>query len=76
MHKQWRFFFRRLSIPQALGARRQDVRLMSGTFHLDAHYLRAVPPVGIKAPADRVPAADDCEVYTSWTSESHVAGCR
>jgi cytochrome c553 len=39
-------------------------------------YLRAMPPVSIKVPVDRVPAADDCEVYTFWTSESHVAGCR
>lgn len=39
-------------------------------------YLRVLPPVDIKVPADRVPAADDCEVYTFWTSESHVAGCR
>lgn len=39
-------------------------------------YLRAMPPVSIKVPADRAPAADDCEVYTFWTSESHEAGCR
>ncbi len=39
-------------------------------------YLRALPPVSVKVPEDRVPAADDCEVYTFWTSASHVAGCR
>ncbi len=38
-------------------------------------YLRVLPPVSAKVPADRVPAADDCEVYTFWTSESHLAGC-
>jgi len=39
-------------------------------------YLRATPPVNNKVPPDRVPAADDCDVYTFWTSESHMAGCR
>lgn len=39
-------------------------------------YLRSIPSVNNKVPADRVPTADDCEVYTFWTSESHVAGCR
>ena len=39
-------------------------------------YLHAMPPVSIKVPADRVPAADDCELYTFWTSESHAPGCR
>jgi mono/diheme cytochrome c family protein len=39
-------------------------------------YLRATPPVNNKVPADRAPAADDCDVYTFWISESHVAGCR
>ena len=38
-------------------------------------YLRALPPVSTKVPSDRVPAADDCDVYTFWTSESHLAGC-
>jgi mono/diheme cytochrome c family protein len=39
-------------------------------------YLRAMPPVNNKVPPDRAPAADDCDVYTFWTSESHMAGCR
>jgi mono/diheme cytochrome c family protein len=38
-------------------------------------YLRALPPVKNKVPADRPPASDDCDVYTFWTAESHVAGC-
>jgi cytochrome c553 len=47
----------------------EDIRALIG-------YLRATPPVNNKVPADRAPAADDCDVYTFWTSESHVAGCR
>jgi hypothetical protein len=39
-------------------------------------YLRTLPPVHKKIPPDRPPAPDDCEVYTFWTSESLVAGCR
>jgi hypothetical protein len=39
-------------------------------------YLRALLPVSITVPTDRVPVADDCEVYTLWTPEGHVAGCR
>jgi mono/diheme cytochrome c family protein len=39
-------------------------------------FLRAMPPVNKRVPADRPPAADDCEVYTFWTSESHEPGCR
>jgi hypothetical protein len=39
-------------------------------------FLRAMPPVKNRVPADRAPAADDCEVYTFWTSESHEPGCR
>jgi len=39
-------------------------------------YLHTLPLVKNKIPADRPPAPDDCEVYTFWTSESHVAGCR
>src|SRR5207248_5210699 len=39
-------------------------------------YLRTLPPVTKKIPPDRPPAADDCDVYTFWTSESHTAGCR
>jgi mono/diheme cytochrome c family protein len=39
-------------------------------------YLRFLPPVRNKVPADRAPAADDCEVYTFWTAESHEPGCR
>ncbi len=39
-------------------------------------YLRTLPPVSKKIPPDRAPASDDCDVYTFWTSESHLAGCR
>jgi mono/diheme cytochrome c family protein len=39
-------------------------------------YLRLLPPIKKKIPSDRPPAADDCDVYTFWTSESHAAGCR
>jgi mono/diheme cytochrome c family protein len=39
-------------------------------------YLRALPPVRHRIPPDRPPAPDDCEVYTFWTSESHMPGCR
>jgi hypothetical protein len=33
-------FCKRMLTPQAPGARRQDVRLMSGTFQLDAQLIR------------------------------------
>jgi mono/diheme cytochrome c family protein len=39
-------------------------------------FLRVIPPVKHRVPADRAPAADDCTVYTFWTSESHEPGCR
>ncbi len=39
-------------------------------------YLRAIPPVTKAIPAARPPAADDCDVYTFWTTESWEAGCR
>jgi mono/diheme cytochrome c family protein len=39
-------------------------------------FLRVMPAVKRKIPADRPPAADDCEVYTFWTSESQEPGCR
>jgi len=38
-------------------------------------YVRVLPPVNKKIPADRPPAADDCEVYTFWTSVSETPGC-
>jgi mono/diheme cytochrome c family protein len=38
-------------------------------------YLRLLPPVKKKIPADRPPAADDCEVYTFWTMPSSGPGC-
>jgi len=38
-------------------------------------YLRAMPPVSNKVVPDRAPSADDCEVYTFWTSPSTVPGC-
>jgi mono/diheme cytochrome c family protein len=39
-------------------------------------FLRTMPPVKNRIPADRPPAPDDCAVYTFWTSESHEPGCR
>jgi mono/diheme cytochrome c family protein len=39
-------------------------------------FLRTMPAVKNKVPADRPPAPDDCEIYTFWTSESHEQGCR
>jgi mono/diheme cytochrome c family protein len=38
-------------------------------------YLRHIPAVHHAVPADRPPAADDCEIYTFWTSPSGVPGC-
>jgi mono/diheme cytochrome c family protein len=38
-------------------------------------FLRTMPAVKNKVPADRPPAPDDCEIYTFWTSESHEQGC-
>jgi mono/diheme cytochrome c family protein len=38
-------------------------------------YLRQLPPVRVKVPSDRPPAADDCTTYTFWISESHTPGC-
>ena len=37
-------------------------------------FLRTMPAVKNRVPADRAPAADDCAVYTFWTSESHEPG--
>jgi len=48
---------------------REDVRAVIA-------YLRALPSVRKTIPPDRAPAADDCDVYTFWTSESHAAGCQ
>lgn len=39
-------------------------------------YLRSMPPITNKVHPDRAPAADDCDVYTFWISESDVAGCQ
>jgi mono/diheme cytochrome c family protein len=39
-------------------------------------YLRTLPPVTKKIPADRPPAPDDCDTYTFWTSESTEYGCK
>jgi mono/diheme cytochrome c family protein len=39
-------------------------------------FLRTMPAVRNKVPADRPPAPDDCDVYTFWISESHQPGCR
>jgi mono/diheme cytochrome c family protein len=39
-------------------------------------YLRGLPPVRHAVPAVRLPAADDCVVYSFWITPSAVAGCR
>ncbi len=38
-------------------------------------YLRVIPPIRREIPTARAPAADDCTIYTFWTSESAVPGC-
>jgi mono/diheme cytochrome c family protein len=38
-------------------------------------YLRVLPQAHKQIPPDRAPAADDCDVYTFWTSTSRSAGC-
>ena len=47
----------------------EDLRAVIG-------FLRTMPAVRNKVPADRPPAPDDCDVYTFWVSESHEPGCR
>ncbi len=39
-------------------------------------YLRNIPPVRRQIPAARPPAADDCDIYTFWTTPSQTPGCR
>ena len=39
-------------------------------------YVRMLPPVKNKVPADRAPAPDDCDIYTFWTSASTTYGCK
>lgn len=39
-------------------------------------YLRVIPAVNKKIPADRPPAPDDCETYTFWTSNNNEYGCK
>ncbi len=39
-------------------------------------YLRVLPPVAARVPADRPPAPDDCEIYTFWTYRDLKPGCR
>jgi cytochrome c oxidase cbb3-type subunit 2 len=39
-------------------------------------YLRLMPPVAEKVPANRPPAADDCKVYTFWVHKTREPGCR
>ncbi len=39
-------------------------------------YLRSMPPIANRIPPDRTPAADDCDTYTFWISESRQPGCR
>ena len=46
----------------------QDLRAMIA-------YLRVLPPVEHPIPAARTPAADDCQKYTFWLTESTSPGC-
>jgi len=39
-------------------------------------YLRSMPPIANRISPDRAPAADDCDTYTFWISETREAGCR
>ena len=39
-------------------------------------YLRTLPPIAAKVPPHRLPAADDCNIYTFWTSRNLEPGCR
>ncbi len=39
-------------------------------------YLRALPPIAAKVPPHRLPAGDDCKIYTFWTSRNLEPGCR
>ncbi len=39
-------------------------------------YLRALPPIAAKVPPHRLPAPDDCKIYTFWTSRNLEPGCR
>jgi hypothetical protein len=38
-------------------------------------YLRLMPPVADKVPANRPPAADDCKVYTFFVHKTREPGC-
>ncbi len=38
-------------------------------------YLRSLPPVKNRVPADRPPAPDDCAVYTFWLTAASAYGC-
>jgi mono/diheme cytochrome c family protein len=38
-------------------------------------YLRSLPPIQRQIPAPRPPAADDCDTYTFWTTQSQGPGC-
>lgn len=39
-------------------------------------YLRLLPPVAERVPPYRPPAADDCKVYTFWTTRNTEPGCK
>jgi mono/diheme cytochrome c family protein len=39
-------------------------------------YMRLMPPVAQKVPANRSPAADDCSVYTFWVHKTEQPGCK
>ena len=39
-------------------------------------YLRALPPIAAKVPPHRLPAPDNCRIYTFWTSRNLERGCR
>ncbi len=39
-------------------------------------YLRLLPPVAEKVPANRPPSAGDCKVYTFWVHKTREPGCK
>ncbi|HKN30745.1 MAG TPA: c-type cytochrome [Roseiarcus sp.] len=39
-------------------------------------YVRLLPPVAEKVPANRPPSADDCKVYTFWVHKTREPGCK
>ena len=39
-------------------------------------YLRQLPPIAEKVPANAPSSADDCKVYTFWVHKTRETGCR